>query len=412
MIYIFTGKLGGGKTLCSVGRIKEKLIQKLPVVTNLDIKLFNMFNKKSKDINLIRIPDRPSRKDLDFIGNGNTSYDEEKNGLLVLDECGTWFNSRNWNDKGRKEVNDWFLHARKKGWDVILIIQNIDLLDGQARKAIAEHTVFCKRTDRILIPFIGSFIQLVFGKRLPLPRVHVAKAVYGHSPTDPVSDRWVFRGKELFQCYDTKQLFLDDYENGVHSVLPPWHTHGRHQQPLTMERLMRLTHVYLRRLKSPLALFCGAVTGCIIALFMLPFVAASEPEPLVIAPPKVVEEVVADTGSDSSSFVDGSVSSVDEDIPLTLRQIFLNYKIVGFVSNSYRQDYLISGINTGVYTDKQIQSMGYLVQPVNECELLITNPLDLSDRVPIFFYGCIAQEPTTQVNMLRDYSVLLNDVDI
>lgn len=45
---------------------------------------------------MIRLPDKPSLNDLLAIGVGNTSYDESRNGLLVLDECGTWFNSRSW----------------------------------------------------------------------------------------------------------------------------------------------------------------------------------------------------------------------------------------------------------------------------------------------------------------------------
>ena len=57
---------------------------------------------------VIRIPDKPSLNDLLVIGTGNTSYDESRNGLLVLDECGTWFNSRSWGDKDRQPVIDWF----------------------------------------------------------------------------------------------------------------------------------------------------------------------------------------------------------------------------------------------------------------------------------------------------------------
>lgn len=48
---------------------------------------------------VIRVPDKPSLNDLLAIGVGNTSYDESRNGLLVLDECGTWFNSRSWGIK-------------------------------------------------------------------------------------------------------------------------------------------------------------------------------------------------------------------------------------------------------------------------------------------------------------------------
>ncbi|WP_430623398.1 zonular occludens toxin domain-containing protein [Escherichia coli] len=97
------------------------------------------------------------------MGIGNTSYDESRNGLLVLDECGTWFNSRSWGDKDRQPVIDWFLHARKLGWDIIFLIQDISIMDKQARLALAEHVVYCRRSDKLNIPFVGSIMNLVSG---------------------------------------------------------------------------------------------------------------------------------------------------------------------------------------------------------------------------------------------------------
>src|SRR5690606_40373602 len=154
--YFVTGKLGNGKSLVSVSRIQEKLRAGLPVATNIDINLQAMFGKMAKDIHLIRVPDKPSVFDLNAIGRGNETYDESKNGLLVLDECGTWFNARNWQDKSRAHVNAWFLHARKLGWDVILIVQDISIVDNQAREALSEFTAFCRRLDNIRLPLIRS----------------------------------------------------------------------------------------------------------------------------------------------------------------------------------------------------------------------------------------------------------------
>ncbi|WP_337223689.1 zonular occludens toxin domain-containing protein, partial [Escherichia coli] len=132
-VYVVTGKLGSGKTLVSVSRIQERLAKGCPVATNLDLKLHNMptVGRYAKKTRVIRIPDKPSLNDLLAIGTGNTSYDESRNGLLVLDECGTWFNSRSWGDKDRQPVIDWFLHARKLGWDIIFLIQDISIMDKQ-----------------------------------------------------------------------------------------------------------------------------------------------------------------------------------------------------------------------------------------------------------------------------------------
>lgn len=264
-VYIVTGKLGNGKTLVSVGRIRDKLLAGCIVATNLDLNLSAMCGEMSRNCRVIRLPDKPSADDLHAIGNANPTYDEARNGLLVLDECGTWFNSRNWQDKSRKAVNDWFLHARKLGWDVMLIVQDVDLIDSQARMAIAEHTVFCRRLDNLHLPIIGTIYKVLTGARLRLPRVHVGKVVYGISEQDPLSDRWVYRGTSFFSMYDTKQAFLADYPHGVFTVLPPWYTVGRYRRPRDWEFIMRMTKIYWRRFRSPLAMAVGLLLGVSLA---------------------------------------------------------------------------------------------------------------------------------------------------
>lgn len=263
--YFVTGKLGNGKTLSCVGRIRDKLRAGCIVATNIDIDLVAMFGPRTDKPRVIRVPDKPTVEDLEKIGNANPTYDESKNGLLVLDECGTWFNSRNWQDKTRQAVNNWMLHARKLGWDVLLIVQDISIVDSQARDALSEHTVFCKRIDNVAIPFFGSLYKSITGSRLRLPRLHMARVVYGTTPDSILSDRWVYRGNDLFACYDTKQAFMADYPHHVYSQLTPWHLKGRYQRPRDKEFYMRLTKIMWKRFRSPLALACGVLLGVSIA---------------------------------------------------------------------------------------------------------------------------------------------------
>lgn len=378
-VYVFTGKLGGGKTLCSVGRIKEKLQVGCRVATNLDIDLKAMFGRSAKDIDIVRIPDKPKIQHMKQIGVGNTSYDESKNGLLVLDECGTWFNSRNWNDKDRKPVNEWFLHARKLGWDVILIIQDIKLLDSQARDALAEHTVFCKRLDRISIPLIGSLYKLITGYRLGGPRVHVAKAVYGISITDLVADRWVYRGTGLFAAYDTKQLFLEDYPHETHSLLTPWHLIGRYARPRDKDFYMRMTKIYWKRFQGPAALFTGAALGAICGLLLVP--TFSHPAQAVEQVVQVVEELESD--------IQKEFDEVEQTEPPTpINQVFAGFRISSYIQSKDSIHYSISdGINS--YTAAQLRAMRYYVQDVSNCEITISRLETPTDRTHIFAPGCI-----------------------
>lgn len=226
-VYFVTGKLGAGKTLCAVGRIRDYLLKGRLVATNLDINIDKMIRRESNHF-YYRLPDKPTVEDLDHLPSGNESYDESLNGLLVFDECGTWFNSRNWNDKGRKALIDWFLHARKKGWDIIFIVQDISIVDKQARDSLCEMLVTCKRLDRFKVPFIGSFFKL-FGVTLNGPRIHTARVLYGDNVQGMKIDRWTYRGTDLYAAYDTKQCFTDSGP-GLYCSLSPFLLFGRYEQ--------------------------------------------------------------------------------------------------------------------------------------------------------------------------------------
>ncbi len=271
-VYFVTGKLGAGKSLTAVGRIRDAFYRGAPVATNLDIKLHFMLGRNKKNTRLYRVPDKPTLQDLQAIGKGNDSYDERKNGLLVLDECGTWFNSRTWNDKSRQDVINWFLHARKLGWDIIFIVQDISIVDKQARLALAEHTVFCRRMDRMQIPVISTAIRILsLGQlRIPLPKLHIGIVKYGDNAQSLTVDTWYLWGTDLYASYDTKQAFSDHYEHSTYSVLPSWYTHGRYTVPYTLRNLMRITKIYLRKYSRLSMLALGAIATFVLTELVTP----------------------------------------------------------------------------------------------------------------------------------------------
>jgi len=237
-IYVVTGKLGGGKTLACVDRINEALADGRRIATNLDLDLHRLpyVSKYARHVAVLRIPDKPTAADVEALGYGiegatdeasaRRLYDEKRFGLLVLDECGTWLNSRDWSEDGRRELVNTFLHIRKKLWHVYLIIQDISLLDKQAKKALAEHVVYCRRLDRLTVPFFGFFYQRITGRKMPLPQIHVAFVKYGDRPDSLTVERWFYRGTHLWGAYDTTQVFRADYPHGLYQVLPPWYRFG------------------------------------------------------------------------------------------------------------------------------------------------------------------------------------------
>lgn len=235
-VYFVTGKLGSGKSLACVDKIREYLSVGRRVATNLDLHLDSMFQEC--DNSAIRLPDKPRSQDMHALGNGYESedprdYDESKFGLIVLDECGTWLNTREWNDKDRRKLIDWFLHARKLRWDVMFLIQDIESCDAQIVRSLCEHLVVCRRMDRFKI----------WG--IKLPRMHIANVYYGRT-TEVRVERWTYRGSDLFDAYDTRQVFKEDVlfqDDGTavdmrapYTMLSAWHLKARYQKAPEAER--------------------------------------------------------------------------------------------------------------------------------------------------------------------------------
>ena len=340
-VYFVTGKLGAGKSLTSVGRIRDALERAAPVATNLDIKLHFMLGRNKKNTRLYRVPDKPTLQDLEALGKGNNTYDESKNGLLVLDECGTWFNSRTWNDKSRQAVINWFLHARKLGWDIIFIVQDISIVDKQARLALAEHTVFCRRLDRMQIPILSTLIRILsFGQlKLPLPKLHIGIVKYGDNAQSLTVDKWHLWGNDLYASYDTKQAFSDHYEHGTYTVLPSWYTHARYTVPYTLRNIMRITKIYLRKY-SRLTMFTA---GSVIT-FGLTFLVA--PSPQVISQTESVQA--------STSFKEVDLSGA---------------QIVSFMRAPNQPIYFEIDKSGVRFNSVELSSLGYTFDVVSRCHI-------------------------------------------
>lgn len=359
--FAVTGKLGGGKSLVTVCRMVEALKAGRVVATNIDLNLAPVLGKYSK-ATYLRLPDKPDLFDFECIGVGNASYDEEQNGLLALDELGTWFNARGWQDKGRQEVINWFLHMRKRGWDGYFIIQDVENMDSQARRALVEMTAFCKRLDRVAVPFLGPIVRFFTGKTPRLPKLHVARVVYGTSPTDLKIDRWAYQGKNVYRAYDTKQIFIDSYPHGTHSVLSPWHLNRMQIAERNRDFYMRLTKIYFRRLKSPLAMAVGVLLGVSAAVlyFGKQKVDALTVSDLQMQMPKLIAEAQAE-----------ELKPVLDPYTQKIRDVVAGLSIAGFRQVNGQRIYELSATtdaeNRTRLTSHDLATMGVIIKPRGEC---------------------------------------------
>lgn len=226
---LLTGKRGEGKTLAAVGRIQQYLKNGRTVATNLDLNLEFMLHCTNKTAKVIRVPNHPSIHDLEALPLGNDTTDEEKNGILVLDEVATFLNARTWQKGDRQDVVSWLLHSRKYGWDLLMISQHQNLIDKQLRDSLFEFLGVTKRLDKIAVPFIGPIVKLLFSYNLRFPKVHIVTVKYGFEQGAPKADRWIYQAKGLYQAYDTRQIIHPDNSPAMYSVLPPWYTVGRYK---------------------------------------------------------------------------------------------------------------------------------------------------------------------------------------
>lgn len=202
--YMITGKKGNGKTLFAVGLIRDALRQKKRVATNLDIRP-EMFGRYLCKQTITRIPDRPVVDDFEAIGRGQEGVIEEDNGILVLDETSTFFNTRAYGDKARQPMLDWLVHSRKYGWNVYYICQGEGQIDKQIRESGVEYHIPIKRTDKWAIPLITGLTETL-GFRVGFPKVHLGIIFQGFGQGRMFCGRKWYRGKDLYPAYDTQQI--------------------------------------------------------------------------------------------------------------------------------------------------------------------------------------------------------------
>lgn len=227
---LIQGKKGSGKSKLAVMQMRDKLKEGRLVATNLDLYLDKLMPPMSRAV-AIRVPDKPSIEDLEACGSGNNGdrYNEDHDGLMVLDELATWLNARTYADKGRGKVLDWLVHSRKLGWGTALICQDASQIDKQVRESQVDYVTRCVRLDRVRIPIVGWLIQALFGKkRGVLPKLHIATRRLGADRNGLLAGNDVYRDGGVEKGYDTLQVFREDYPHGVHSLLSAWHLVGRH----------------------------------------------------------------------------------------------------------------------------------------------------------------------------------------
>jgi len=217
MAVFYEGRRGSGKSKFAIEQMQKRLLAGRSVATNLDLFLDKLCPDNPK-AHYVRLPDFPRSCDLRLLGkaydsldhDNPESYDEQKNGLVVLDELLTSFNSRNWNDPDRIQVVNWIVQSRKDGWDLALIGQSIDAIDKQIKETVIDE-LYSFRSSANLFPgfFWKVCIKPWFDKLVP--KFHICNQYDGRKIDKKNKNATVhFRRNDLHDCYKTSQQFKKD----------------------------------------------------------------------------------------------------------------------------------------------------------------------------------------------------------
>lgn len=127
----------------------------------------------------------------------------EKQTILVLDECQTFFNSRSWNRADRADWIDFMRNHRKYGYDIYLISQDDKVIDKQLR-SILEYEFEHRCVNNFKLS--GKLLGLLAGGKL---FVCIQRSYScGASKKQSRIAAHYFTGKELFyNFYDSYAVF-------------------------------------------------------------------------------------------------------------------------------------------------------------------------------------------------------------
>lgn len=340
--WFVTGKLGSGKSLVAVGKIQEYLQQGRPIVTNINLFLEHLIVPTNKTAVVYRVPDKPSVEDLEAVPPAyDGDYDENKNGLLVLDELATWLNSRSFGEKGRLALIHHLVMLRKRGWDLMFLVQNVSMIDSQVREGLAELVVHCRRMDRLTIPFLSTFTRLG-GFEIRPPKVHWGLVKYGASDSSPVVERWVYSGTNLYDAYDTRQVYTPD-SCGLCRMLPPYYFYGVNVNGWTHQKagFIRSFNRFFGSIKGRGAFFAGLLV-CFIAMSIL--------------------------GDDSVAVAADAPATQEAVKPVPVHPLD-GVRITGSVKGTRSFDYIFETDSGAFYPD----NLGYRVRWISDCRAALVS---------------------------------------
>lgn len=177
MIKVITGRPGTGKSYYGTKLAVEEMKKGRMIFSNIKIN-FNHNGRTYTNYKLTK----------DMI----TTIKFPQDSILIVDEAGFWFNSREFKNFDLEDFK-FFSQHRHLNIDIILIVQNLSRIDITLRE-LAHEIIYC-----------SSFLKIWF-------RHHVAYGLEEYTNDEFTFKRMIRLKKYYAQAYNTNQC-LEDFNN-------------------------------------------------------------------------------------------------------------------------------------------------------------------------------------------------------
>lgn len=197
MIKLFTGTPGSGKSYNAVREALIWLRAGRKVIANFALKFTDREKKKGMDQRFTYLTNDEitiSRLVMYAIDNGMLEFQHEAQCLVIIDEAGGRFNSREFGKTDRKEWIDFFSQHRKLGFDFILVAQADRMIDKQIRGYI-EYEIKHRRANRVSV-----------FRYIPWVKIFVA-VQYWYQQRQRMEAEWIMLKKKTANKYDHMKMF-------------------------------------------------------------------------------------------------------------------------------------------------------------------------------------------------------------
>ena len=203
MITLYSGTPGSGKSLHLAREVSKHLkVYKRAVIANFPINMELVAKDGKRKVgDFIYLPNHEITVDyLRKYAKEHHRIGREGQTLIVIDEAGIMFNTRDYGNFDRKGWIQFFMTHRHYGFNVILVAQNDRLIDRQIR-AFIEFDVKHRKANNYKT--IGLILSLL---RIP---VFVAITYWYGMRERCYSEFFRYRKRDS-RLYDTMMLFSDD----------------------------------------------------------------------------------------------------------------------------------------------------------------------------------------------------------